>query len=633
MRLPRAIVLVSLAMLFATPGSAPAAENLAVRTIIGGPGDAPGQLRGPIDLTIDPAGNVIVADTQHHRIQKFTPDGTLIWLRGKSGADGAPVTGDGALEFNTPKDVAVAPDGTIVVADGGNDRVQRLSAEGTFIAAYPVKFEPESIAVDADGSLFLAETSGNRIHRTDPGGNVNLTWGQTGEAPGQLNHPNDVSVGGGFVYVADGRNARVQKFTRDGGFVKLWGTRAKDDDTAKPGEFSEPLGVSVTAAGRVFVIDKGTARLDEFTTEGVHRLRFGDERQLAAPGGVFARGDEVAIADTDNNRALRLIRTLTPPAGTFCESATGSCSIGANGVPVVTMPNGERSPIRFVMPTDVCVRLGGAPNAGKTAYFANRSYPVKKIAEGWLVEIDTASLPASTKGTVILTSRCPAPTRQLSFSEVNETLGEAALIDPSGFVRDATTRRGIRDAIVTLFSSAATSSGFAFTDPLSVSPRINPQRTDRRGHYGWDVPPGSYRISVRRFGYRTLTASRIVSVPPPVTDLHINLRRNRSEQARLIDPAGAVGRLRLGMRAAAARRAARALRPRPLLRFRAGRLVRIEVRSSRFKTGAGVGRGSDEAALRRAFGRAIKRSGTTYRYRRAAFLTRAGRITVIRVGS
>lgn len=632
------VVAVSVSLLLlAGPPVASAADTLAIYNVFGGAG----QLSSPIDLTLDGAGNAIVADTGNHRVQKFARDGTMIWSRGKTGADGVPAAGSGPGEFNRPKDVAVAPDGTILVADSDNSRVQRLSAAGAPLASYAMRFDPQSMSVDAAGDMYMVDSSGNRVFRASAAGVILRQWGGAGEQPGQFRAPFDASVGGGFVYVADGDNARIQKFDTDGTYVAQWGKRAADPETAKPGEFSRPGGVSVTAGGRVFVIDRETARLDEFTADGKFVLRFGAERMLSDPGGVYAQGDEVVVADTGHSRAIRLLRAAAPGPGAFCDSATGTCSVGPTGVPSVSMPRGDRSAIRFVARSDICERLGRGAHLGKEAFFNGRPYAVKTVPEGFMVEIPPEDLAT---GSVLMSSKCRTaggrraePRGGFDFETANENLGDVTLYDPSGFVRDAQTGKGIADAIVTLRSAPSFSGPFGFADPLSISPRINPQRTDRRGHYGWDVPDGYYRISVRRFGYRTLGASRVVTVPPPVTNLHVRLRRNPAQQARLIGPGGTVGRLRLGAGRSAAQRIARRLSPQPRMRFRGGKLVSIELTSRRFRTGAGAGAGSTEADLKIAYGRRLVRRGSRYRLGRLTFVVRrpngaAGVVRLVRLG-
>jgi DNA-binding beta-propeller fold protein YncE len=46
-------------------------ENGASIEILGGPGSAPGMFSNPWSLALDSAGNLYVADSQNHRVQKF----------------------------------------------------------------------------------------------------------------------------------------------------------------------------------------------------------------------------------------------------------------------------------------------------------------------------------------------------------------------------------------------------------------------------------------------------------------------------------------------------------------------------------------------------------------------------------
>ena len=628
----------------AVPSVSVAADTLAIVGIVGRSGVEPGQLSNPVDVTLDAAANPIVADSGNNRIQKFARDGSLLWVAGRADRN----AGDGNGEFSNPKDVAVARDGTVLVADDNNRRVVRLAgATGAFLTSYDVKFGPQGISVDqADGSIYLADSFGARIVKLNANGVVVGSFGSHGKAPGQFSNPFDVSAAGGFVYVADSGNSRVQRFRTNGAFVRAWGKRPTDQEHPKAGEMVLPNGISATAAGRVFVVDKTLALVDDYTVDGRLRERFSHKRLLENPGGLFAQGDDLAIADTGHGRVLLLTHALAPPAGAFCDSATGTCEPGPNGVPSVTMRGGDRSDVHFVTPSDACVRLGRGGNLGKDAFFNGRKYAVARVAEGYQVTIPAADL---VSGSAIISWRCPvagaARARAaggLSFSVVNENVGDVTLYDPSGLVLDARTGAGIADATVTLQSAPSFSGPFGLADPLSISPRVNPERTDRRGHYGWDVPNGFYRIRVTRFGYRTLRASRVVIVPPPVTNLDVRLRRNPSEQARLLDPAGRVGRLRLGMGRATATRIARGLRPRPRLSFRRDRLVRIETSSRRYRTGAGLGPGSTERVLRLAYGRRARSSrrgrARTYRIGRLFLVVpradgATGRVGRARVGS
>jgi hypothetical protein len=67
---------------------------------------------------------------------------------------------------------------------------------------------------------------------------------------------------------------------------------------------------------------------------------------------------------------------------------------------------------------------------------------------------------------------------------------------------------------------------FVDVDPSDegLRPSVNPQKTGDDGAYRWDVSEGRYRVVVTKSGYWRAT-SDAVSVPPPVLDLHVALKR------------------------------------------------------------------------------------------------------------
>jgi sugar lactone lactonase YvrE len=90
-------------------------------------GSGPGQFHAPWGITLDPHGNVYVADHKNHRVQKFTPDGRFTMQFGSYG------TRKGQL--NHPSDVAVDPEGDVYVCDWANHRVQVFDPDGKIITS------------------------------------------------------------------------------------------------------------------------------------------------------------------------------------------------------------------------------------------------------------------------------------------------------------------------------------------------------------------------------------------------------------------------------------------------------------------------------------------------------------------
>jgi predicted membrane-bound mannosyltransferase/sugar lactone lactonase YvrE len=171
---------------------------------------------------------------------------------------------------------------------------------------------PRGVAVAADGSIYVADSRNNRIQHLAPDGKVLQVWGTFGETKGTIvpptgtfNEPWGVAVGkDGSVYVTDTWNHRVQKFTADGKFLLTWGSFSQD---AKPEAFWGPRGIAVDGQGRVFVVDTGNKRISIFGPNGEPISFFGSagmdvgqfDEQVAI---AFDREGRAYITDTWNQR-------------------------------------------------------------------------------------------------------------------------------------------------------------------------------------------------------------------------------------------------------------------------------------------------------------------------------------------
>jgi DNA-binding beta-propeller fold protein YncE len=175
-------------------------------------------------------------------------------------------------QFNAPRGIAFAPDGSFYVADSRNHRIQHLSADGEFIKAWgtfadlsagnaPIGTlnEPWGVAVGPDGSVYVTDTWNHRVQKFGPDGTPIKMWGVfgTAETPGALYGPRGIAVDSqGKVYVADTGNKRIVVFDSNGAILTQFGTEGFD-----AGQFSEPVDVKVDLAGNVYVTDTWNQRV------------------------------------------------------------------------------------------------------------------------------------------------------------------------------------------------------------------------------------------------------------------------------------------------------------------------------------------------------------------------------------
>ncbi|HWU87468.1 MAG TPA: hypothetical protein VN253_09340 [Kofleriaceae bacterium] len=86
-------------------------------------------------IVYDPAGNLLFADTGNHRIRKVDTAGVITTIAGTDTSRGGGYSGDDGLateaRLNGPRDLALAPDGTIYFTDTYNNCVRKIEPSGT----------------------------------------------------------------------------------------------------------------------------------------------------------------------------------------------------------------------------------------------------------------------------------------------------------------------------------------------------------------------------------------------------------------------------------------------------------------------------------------------------------------------
>jgi len=272
-----------------------------------------GQFNKPQGIAIGPDGSLYVADTFNNRIQKFDGQGRFIsqwgsYCRTDTDSDGQPDQPcDG--RFNAPYAVAIAGDGSIYVADGSNQRIQKFNSGGTFVASWGSKGNGDGqfssvvgLAISSDGSVFAVD-SGNRIQKFDSNGAFQAKWGSKGSGAGQFYYPYGIAVApDGSIYVTDSGNNRIQKCFDNGTFITGWGSGGSGN-----GQFNDPIGIATASDSSVYVVDSSNQRIQKFDKNGKFLRAWGSEGngdgQFYYPYSIAIAPDGVVyVSDSGNDR-------------------------------------------------------------------------------------------------------------------------------------------------------------------------------------------------------------------------------------------------------------------------------------------------------------------------------------------
>jgi len=217
--------------------------------------------------------------------------------------------GSGPGEFLEPCGVAVTPDGRVLVADRWNRRVQVFDGDGTWLASWQgegeASFAPSAVAADGRGGAWVADETGARALALSPRGAVEAAAGAPGVGLGLLRRASGVAAGpSGTVAVSDSLGDSVQVFGRDGTWL-----RSVDSAGPEGVRLSEPRGVVVDGAGRIYVADAGNGRVAwDSQPQGARLDRVADLGARARPSGLCRDVEgRLYVTDIQNHRVLALV--------------------------------------------------------------------------------------------------------------------------------------------------------------------------------------------------------------------------------------------------------------------------------------------------------------------------------------
>lgn len=281
----------------------PITPQIAFLTQTGSFGINDSQFDLPRGVAVDSTGNIYVADTGNHRIEKFGPNEQLMtkWgsfcdLLQNIGCVDSEANG----QFDSPQGIAVDGAGNVYVADFANARIQKFDSNGRFLMKWGSRGngdgqlnEPAGLAADASGNAYVTDFGNNRVLKFDANGKLLLQWGSLGADDGQLFQPRGIAIdGSGNIYVVDSGNDRVQKFSPNGALLAKWGVPGAGD-----GQFFVPFGIAIDSKGNVYVTDSLNHRVQAFDPSGHLLAQWG---RLGRADGLFNTPTGIAI-DADGN--------------------------------------------------------------------------------------------------------------------------------------------------------------------------------------------------------------------------------------------------------------------------------------------------------------------------------------------
>lgn len=282
--------------------------------VIGKRGSGPGQFLEPNAIALDIADNVYVADTGNDRIQKLKADGTFLREVGGFGWQ------DG--QFNKPTGIAVGKGLELYVADSRNQRIQIFNLQLLFLGIIggqgtdgsPEFGELSRVRLTDADEVFVTDLDADQVIQIDRFSRINRGYSGFAYDRGQLRRPMGIAVDGrDAVYVCDRENDRVVMFNRSGRLKRSLG-----DDV-----LVGPRGVCVTPDKMLVVADTGHHRIVVFDTKTgkvVGHLGGPDSgtgpMSFRSPSDVvYGKAGSLYVLDSGNNRIVQLKMQVARPEG------------------------------------------------------------------------------------------------------------------------------------------------------------------------------------------------------------------------------------------------------------------------------------------------------------------------------
>jgi sugar lactone lactonase YvrE len=243
-------------------------------------------------LKSDLAGNLLIG--RGYRLVKYNPSTGLFTDLSGSGQIGAVDGPANTARFGFPFTAASDRNGTLYVADTGNNLVRKVASDGAVSTLAGVALEnaaanadgagaaarftkPTGVAVDGAGNVYVADTDQHCIRKISPAGVVTTLAGNPGQAgsadgmgtAARFNSPRGLAVDAtGAVFVADTVNRTIRRISPAGEVSVIAGAAGQigaDDGNGAAARFAFPIGLAIDATGNLFVTDWSNQTIRKIT--------------------------------------------------------------------------------------------------------------------------------------------------------------------------------------------------------------------------------------------------------------------------------------------------------------------------------------------------------------------------------